>query len=209
MARIFLIRHGETSANSEKRYQGQIDTPLNSTGLRQAKELAKTLLKVPFKRFYASHLRRAVETAQAIAGPRHQPIKRIPELCERNFGAWENLTFLEIKKLYPKIYKEWQRTPYAAIPQAEPFQKFKKRVLAGLQKIMRELNADKNILIVAHGGTTRVILHYFLGLDERKNFWKVKQDNACINIIDVEHKYHLVSLMNYHQKNLMGPSIKY
>ena len=86
MSRIFLIRHGETSANSELRYQGQIDTPLNNLGLQQAKQLAQDLKNVPLSKIYTSDLKRAYTTAQIIAKPHHIKIKKFPKLRERNYS---------------------------------------------------------------------------------------------------------------------------
>ena len=210
MARIFLIRHGETAANNEKRYQGQIDTPLNKTGIQQAKALAELLSNVPFSRIYTTPLQRAQKTALLLAQvQKKKNILILPGLLERNFGQWEDLTFTEIKRRYPKIYATWLNTPYAKIPGAEPFPAFRKRVLDCLRSVLKTLPAEETIAIVAHGGPNRIILHHFLGSSDKKDFWKIKQDNACVNIIELQPHYQMISLLNYHIGNFQKRSLKY
>lgn len=209
MARIFLIRHGETKANNERRYQGQIDTPLNKNGIRQATELSKLVRQIPFTRIYTTPLQRAQTTAQLIAKPHRLDICIVPELMERNFGAWEDLTFEQISARYSKLYKQWLITPNTPIPNSESFPAFKKRVLSGLKKATGDLKPHDTIAIIAHGGPNRIILQHYLGISDDKSFWKIKQDNACINVIEVQTTYNLVSLMNYHGNNFHIDSIRY
>jgi broad specificity phosphatase PhoE len=210
MARIFLIRHGETAANNEKRYQGQADTPLNRTGLRQAKTLAELLKKVPFSRIYTTPLKRAQKTALLLAQvQKKKNIMILPGLMERDFGQWEDMTFTEIKRRYPKIYAAWFNTPAAKIPGAEQFPAFRKRVLNSLRSVLKNLHTEETIAVVAHGGPNRIILHHFLGSSDKKDFWKIKQDNACVNIIELQPHYQMISLLNYHVGNFQKGSIKY
>lgn len=209
MARIFLIRHGETQANSELRYQGQIDTPLNKTGLAQAEYICEKLKDISFAKIFSSDLKRALATAECIAAAHKLSPKKIPELRERNFGAWEDLTFQEIQEKYSELYQKWLKTPEVKIPKAEAFKDFQARVLKGLEIILKEINPEDTVAIFAHGGTNRIILNHFLGTSSAKNFWKIKQDNACINIIETTPSYQIISLINYHQNNLKQASIKY
>ena len=65
--KLFLTRHGQTDWNIAGRYQGQSDTPLNETGLRQAAQIAKRLSKETIHAIYTSDLSRAANTAQSIA----------------------------------------------------------------------------------------------------------------------------------------------
>lgn len=209
MARILLIRHGETSSNAQLKYQGQTDTPLNSNGIKQANYLAKKLKNLKISRIYASDLKRAYRTAAAISQKHGLVVNKIKELRERDFGVWEDLGLKEIKKHFLKLYNKWLKTPDINIPQAETFTKFKQRVLRGLKKILKNLKDKENIIIVGHGGVNRIILLNFLGLLRAKNFWAIKQDNACLNIIEIAPHYQMISLLNQHLNNLNKRSIKY
>lgn len=209
MARIFLLRHGETEANSKRIYQGQTNTPLNNSGRKQAKWAANFLKKITLKTIYTSDLDRAYQTAQIISPDRKTKIIKNPALRERNFGAWENRSFTEINKNYPNLYKEWFQDPDVKIPGAENFKIFSNRIITFLAEVLRKVRKNDNIGIVAHGGTNRVILNYFLKRNGPKYFWDIKQDNACINIIELEKDYSLVSLINFHKNNFTQLSIKY
>jgi probable phosphoglycerate mutase len=64
---LWLVRHGQTDWNLEGRYQGQADTPLNSTGIEEAERAARQLADRPFQMVYSSDLQRAKHTAEMIA----------------------------------------------------------------------------------------------------------------------------------------------
>jgi probable phosphoglycerate mutase len=64
--RIYIVRHGETEENKQKRIQGHLDTALNLEGEKQADLIAKELKDIPFDACYSSDLRRAVDTAKRI-----------------------------------------------------------------------------------------------------------------------------------------------
>jgi len=192
--RLFLIRHGETLANVEMVYQGQGDSPLSSLGLAEAKELAVALKPENFAGIYCSTLLRSRETARLIAEPHELPIDPLPELIERYYGVFEGLKFSEIRDGYPEIYDAWLHHPdRAVIPKAETLEELQARGVAAIEKILSE-HKGKTVCVVGHGGLNRTILfHYMnLGLD---NFWRIRQDNCCVNIIELDH-HPIVTLLN-------------
>ena len=101
MARILLVRHGDTDWNQAGRIQGQVDTSLSEKGLAQARALAGRLAQVPIDVAYASDLNRAAETAQEILIGRAVTLGLAPELREFSYGAWEGLTYRDVQRLYP------------------------------------------------------------------------------------------------------------
>src|ERR1043166_7449684 len=78
LLRIYLARHGETDWNAEHRLQGSSDTPLNSTGLKQAAQLAESLKGIHFDAVYSSTLRRSRDTADIVRG--QVPLKTVAAL---------------------------------------------------------------------------------------------------------------------------------
>lgn len=90
---VYLVRHGETDWNIEKRFQGQRDIPLNERGLAQAMASGQALSGLRFGAVFSSPLHRASRTAEIIAGyTGGAPVVTDPLLIERSFGALEGMT---------------------------------------------------------------------------------------------------------------------
>lgn len=180
---LFLLRHGETLANLEQRYQGQGESALSELGIDEAKELAKSLRSIRFSAVYSSNLKRAHDTAAIIAEAHKLKAVKVPGLKERFYGEWEGLTFEEIRKRYKKTYESWLEDPAkTVIPKAETLIDLQKRGVKAIEDIVGR-HKDGTICVVAHGGINRVILFHFMNLD-LNNFWRIKQDNCCLNIIE-------------------------
>ena len=198
MTTLILCRHGETDSNAAQIYQGQGNGMLTKKGLSQAKALAKTLSKFRIDSIYSSDLQRAFDTASIIAKDRGKPLKKELLLKERYYGNWEGKRFDEIIKKYNSLYKTWMKQPnHAKIPGAETLKALQKRGMSGIDNIIRQ-NKGKNVVVVAHGGINRTILFSFLGID-LNNFWRIKQDNCCINVVAIDDKTGVpkVLLLNY------------
>lgn len=194
--KLFLIRHGETESNKSMIYKGQGESPLSEQGKKEAELLAKALKDVPFSAIYCSTLSRSKDTANAIA-KFHNKLKPIIEkdLAERYYGVFEDKSFEEIKKNYSELYKEWLYHPnQAQIPEAETLSDLQKRGAAAIQRIIKK-HEGETICVVAHGGINRAILFHFMGLS-LDNFFRIKQDNTCINIIEIDERGPMVALLN-------------
>ena len=93
---IYLILHGETDWNRDKRFQGQTDVPLNATGKAQAAELVPMMAQLKVEAAFSSDLGRAYETAQIALSDVRLNIQKDPRLRETNIGEAEGLTYDEI-----------------------------------------------------------------------------------------------------------------
>lgn len=126
--RFYLIRHGQTQWNTEGRIQGKTDIPLDETGLRQAELLQKGMTKYRLDAIYSSPLKRALETARAVARGRGSfedknclgsgalPIRILDGLRERDFGLWEGLPWDTIREQYGEDFLAWERNPIDGTP---------------------------------------------------------------------------------------------
>jgi 2,3-bisphosphoglycerate-dependent phosphoglycerate mutase len=165
MTELILIRHGETDWNRELRFQGQLDVPLNATGLAQAQRVAERLSGQRFDALVSSDLQRALQTAQALAD-RTGRVTPVTDrgLREQHFGIVEGLLVPEIKARYPQAWEQWvQFDEGYAFEGGECLRDFQARVLAVLRKLAQD-QADRTVAVVTHGGVLDMVYRSARGL---------------------------------------------
>jgi broad specificity phosphatase PhoE len=160
---ILLARHGESDWNRAKRWQGQADRPLTDLGRRQAEELADRLADTELDAVYSSDLRRAADTADAVARRRGLTVQTTPDLREVDVGAWSGLTRAEAEAQFPDAYERWLEGG-EGWDDGETYEQLATRVLGAIRAI-GETHDGGRVLVVAHGGTIRAIHAAALGVD--------------------------------------------
>lgn len=195
MTRLYLIRHGETLWNKEKRAQGAQDIKLSENGKIQGKLLADSLKDKNIDLIYASDLSRAYETAELIGKSVEKPVTILEGIREINFGKWEGLTRDEMNNKYKEIFEEWNLRPHLAkIPGGETLKQVQKRAMEAVNGII-EKNPGKNIVMVSHGVSIKAIIFDLLNI-ELSNYKKFRQDNTAVNIIDIKKPYNVLVQLN-------------
>lgn len=177
MTTLLLVRHGETDWNRDHRWQGNSDTALNDRGREQALELAATLDRPD--RIYASDLARARETAEILSERLGVPVVLDERLRERGFGAWEGLTTPQIEERFATDHARWRAGEGPGAADAEAFEAFAERVGAFLDEVL-ERHAGEEVLVVAHGGTIRVIHALASGLDYVRDHRSIPAVDNCV-----------------------------
>ena len=177
MTTLLLVRHGETDWNREGRWQGHSDTHLNEIGRAQAERVAGELDGVDV--VYSSDLARARDTAEIIAGRSGLPVRLDARLRERSFGAWEGLSAAEIEAEFRDAHLRWLAGEGPGADDAEPFDAFGRRVREALGEIL-ERHPDETVLVVAHGGTVRVIHALAGGLDYVRDHRSIPGVPNCV-----------------------------
>jgi len=144
-----LLRHGQTPMSVQKRYVGRSDVPLTGLGVQQAVAAAKRLASADLDVIVTSPLRRAVRTAGEVAAATGAPVVTDEGFRETDFGAWEGLTFAEVRERWPAQMTAWLADPAVAPPGGESFAEVSERVTAALHRVLaaRERQA---VLIVSH-----------------------------------------------------------
>ncbi|CAM3698265.1 histidine phosphatase family protein [Polynucleobacter brandtiae] len=153
--RFCLIRHGETFWNTERRLQGHTDIPLNARGQLQAQQLALSLKKahLKFDVLYTSDLKRASDTAAAIAAVFDVPMSADHDLRERHFGVLQGITIDEAPSKQPHVWQaHLAREQDHELEGGESISQLAFRVKSVLEKIGQK-HSGQTILIVSHGGT--------------------------------------------------------
>src|SRR5438132_1464041 len=140
------MRHGETDWNAAQRLQGHTDTPLNETGMSQARAAAPRLAAHPIGHVVSSDLQRAVQTARVAA--EHLGVAHLldAELRERCFGVFEALTWPEIAQRHPELHAAYQADPTVSIPGAETLHALRERAWRAVQRAVHATPPGKEAL---------------------------------------------------------------
>ena len=179
MAKLYLIRHGETDYNNALRFQGQTDVLLNRKGIEQAERVAEFFRDIPLRAIYTSNLKRASTTAEIIGRVKGIEPQETDALREMSFGIWENMNSKDIQKKYAKEWKDFFASPAnIKIPQGESMSDVQKRAYPEVQRILDEY-PEGDVAFVAHGGIIRVLICTMLGLDLNRS-WHLHVGNASV-----------------------------
>jgi broad specificity phosphatase PhoE len=163
--RVFLVRHGQTAYNLQRRFQGQADIPLDATGRGQAQAVATHLAGRGITRLFSSDLSRAHETARAIGGAIGLEPVTDAGLREVGVGDWEGLTRDEIAPRWPAEFALWNAGRDVRPPRGESLQEAGSRVHSTVGTLLKTCADDDVVAIVAHGAVIRGATQMFLGLD--------------------------------------------
>ncbi|PZF88275.1 histidine phosphatase family protein [Micromonospora deserti] len=164
MTRLIIWRHGNTDWNAAGRVQGQTDVPLNDLGREQARAAAPLLAALRPDAIIASDLRRAADTAAALAALTGLPVRADARLRERYFGHWQGLALTEAAERFPAEYARWRAgdpDPGAGI---ESLDDLGKRVGAALQEAADAVPGG-TVVVAMHGGGARQGCGQLLGWD--------------------------------------------
>ncbi len=180
--KLYLVRHGQTKWNLESRTQGTKNSDLTSLGFKQAKILGERLKNIKIDAIYSSPLERAASTAQIVANMKNIEYTLDDRLKEMSFGEWEGLTSKEIEENYPENFKIWREQPHLVnIPKGEKIEVAQRRMVEFIDTIINSDN--ETALIISHGTTIRLLLLHILSMD-LNHYYKLKQDNCAINLIE-------------------------
>ena len=148
---LYLIRHGESLFNAQRRIQGQSDVALSPLGLRQAAALTTALGSLDIDAIYASPLRRAMQTAEPLAAALRRTICIDDRLKEINAGEFQGLEWSEIEQQWPEAAVHWrQQTPDFVVPGGESRRAAADRGRAALEAIYAA--GHRQVIVVSHGG---------------------------------------------------------
>lgn len=153
---LYVVRHGQTDANAQGRYQGSLDIDLNEQGVRQAQEL-RARLPWHIDAVVVSPLRRAQQTAAIVFAEEGVGLRTVDAFRERGVGEFEGLTQAEAAERYPaswaqNITRQWSLAPVGG----ESISQFAERIREGLSELL--VRHDQEIVVlVAHGFVAKTI----------------------------------------------------
>jgi broad specificity phosphatase PhoE len=174
----YLVRHGETEWNAERRMQGQFESRLNALGHAQAARSGETLAQLGVDHVFASPLLRVRQTLAAIA--RHVPHAPVfdDRLKEWSSGDWSGHLYADIATRWPAEFAAWEKDRYGVrSPGGENFVDLDKRAASFFSE--HGALAHPRIAIVAHGFINRVLAARLLGLAPLETM-DIRQNNDVI-----------------------------
>lgn len=188
------MRHGESEANARRVFAGQLDSPLTEAGRRQAEAVAELLAAQRVDRVVSSDLSRARDTAAAIARRHSLEVECLPELREIDVGEMAGRSWTEVHETFQRAdadgFVQW--------PGGESLEQILWRALPAVARIARE-SLGRTVVIVGHGGVTRILVSHFLGLLPRlertrasnTNITKVAGDGKSFRVVQLFDDAHL------------------
>lgn len=152
MARLLLLRHGQSEWNAKGLWQGQADPPLTPHGEEQARAAARWLVDHGFTGVVSSPQQRALRTAQIIAETLGLPEPEVePDLREREVGDWSGKSHDEIKRLFPGQLEAWRAGELDRPANGEYNRDFVARIMAVVHRLV-DRTEHETLLVISHGG---------------------------------------------------------
>ena len=179
---VYLVRHGTTKYNAERRYYGREDEPLNETGRLQAEYLARRLSGTGIDAVYSSPLSRAVDTVRPYAEERGLVLRLDERLIERDGGRMSLTLIRDMYAVVPPDEMERLRINPALFTYggAEPAETVYARVGRALWEICARHSGGR-ICISSHAFSLRMLLAFALGLPPRR--FMAALPNASLSLI--------------------------
>lgn len=197
---IYIVRHGETVWNKEKRLQGRTNVPLSEYGRELAEKTGRALKDVRIDRIYSSPLDRAYQTALLIRGDKNIEIRKDERIIELNFGSYEGHTIEELQKNATTTFQYFFTQPelYHSDEAGESLEQICLRAADFMRHEIEPIESQyERIMIVAHGAINKALMSYIKGL-EIKDFWSGGlQKNCNVMIVDLSQgQYSIIKEEN-------------
>ncbi|MEU4226154.1 bifunctional RNase H/acid phosphatase [Nonomuraea sp. NPDC026600] len=181
---LLLLRHGETPLSVERRFSGLGDAELTANGLAQAAAAAERLSREPYRldAIVSSPLKRARQTAEAVAQRTGLGVEVDDDLREADFGAWEGHTFTEVQRGWPAELAAWLADPNTAPPGGESFEAVAQRIRRAEERLV-ERYEGRTVLIVSHVTPIKTLLRFAL-MAPPVTLYRMHLDLACLSLIE-------------------------
>jgi len=164
MRRIVLWRHGRTSWNSDRRFQGQTDISLDDVGREQAANAARLLTGLKPTAIISSDLERAADTAAELSTLTGIPVRIDARLRETYAGDWEGMVWGDIESRYTDEMARWVSDPFLRPGGGETRVEVAARMTEAIADALADLGPDGTLVVTTHGGAARAGLGALLEL---------------------------------------------
>lgn len=183
---LYLVRHGQTSANVLQQFAGHYDVALDEIGLAQAAQVGDHMRSVQLDAIVSSPLQRAYVTAENIAQHHGLPIATDDRLREMFFGHAEGLTMAEAIVRFPELKNLDEHPDDLDIgwPGGETRREFHDRTFAVIGEIATT-HLDRHVAVVCHGGVIGSIIAQLDGGSLTRSFAEYPIHNCSVTHLEV------------------------
>ncbi len=158
---IFLLRHGETTWNLEKRWQGSKNSDLTLLGIAQVEKAKVNLSYIKINHAFVSPSKRALDSMDILLSGQAIQAFVLNDLREITLGSWEGKTHEEVEKINSEqFYNFWNKPELFNLENAENYEELQHRVTTVLENLFNEYEGS-NILVVSHGLSIKVAMAYY------------------------------------------------
>lgn len=193
MLRVFLIRHGQTDWNVERRIMGEEPIGLNSTGEQEAASAQGHLAKLEIDALYTSPILRARQTADILLQERSVKITEDTRLKEVGYGDWVGKTFKEVREM-PGYVPYYERLHEPVAPKGESLPEVQKRGLEFIDFLQRH-HPSGNVVAISHADWIKCLLMGLLEIP-LNHLWKIRVDNLSVSLVEWEPRGPRVVCVN-------------
>jgi broad specificity phosphatase PhoE/ribonuclease HI len=176
--RLLLIRHGATEYTEQKKYSGRVDVSLTAEGRKQAASVARRVKALHPVAAISSPLSRCTETA-ALLGV---PVSTDDDLVEVDFGAWDGMTFADVRESYQTELNDWLASTSVAPPGGESFESVAARVSSFVDRV-RSSHPGQTVAVVSHVSPIKLLLRDALAATDAL-LHRLFLDPAGLSIVD-------------------------
>lgn len=183
-ATLFLVRHGQTDLNRDKRFRGMTDAPLNEAGRAEVAAAARVLDGTRLKAIHTSPLSRAVQTARIIADVTGCSVEPDRSFLDIDYGEWQGLTVDEVERRFGAAQMDrWVKDPGSfEFPGGDSMSGVIARVDPALRALV-QTNGPGPVAVVSHLAVLKVCFLALMDLGFEQ-FWKIVIDNGSVSRFD-------------------------
>jgi phosphoserine phosphatase len=217
--RVIILRHGQSSYNSQGRIQGRSDlSVLTDRGQADARMTSTAFQGLTFDAAYCSPLQRAHQTATTVLTQLGQQdcLQTDDRLLEIDLPLWETMLNQEVREKYAEQYQAWKERPHELkmlLPQADGSQQEFFPVLALYEQATKfwqgiiSQHQGQTILIVAHNGINRALISTALGVPARL-YHSIQQSNCGVTVLNFSGGWgESVQLESLNQTSHLGQKL--
>lgn len=168
---LYLVRHGQSTFNTEKRLPGQLpDIHLTAEGQHQAQKLGEAVREMPLTAVISSPLDRARETAELVLSGRDVPLLFEPRLMDTDVGRWSGQIIDDLYKNDPE-WVQFVRRPTHPPDGIEGFYQVLSRIVAAAEAARHNEQLGDAIMLVAHADVVKLLICHYLRLPIEGTSW--------------------------------------